>query len=69
MIDMRSLTRRERVAAILLLCGLSIEAFSVLWTRPVAFVIFVVFGISLIVAGILLFLYSVVSLALKPPPK
>jgi hypothetical protein len=56
------LERRLQVAGSLLLLGLLIEALSVVWTRPVAFVVFVSLGGSLFAAGILLYLYSLVSI-------
>jgi membrane protein implicated in regulation of membrane protease activity len=52
--------RRLQFAGSFLILALLIEAFTILWTRPVAFVVFVALGGVLFVAGILLYLYSLV---------
>ncbi len=55
------LEQRLRFAGILIILGLLIEAICVLWTRPIAFLVFVGFGGALFAAGILYYLYSLVS--------
>ena len=61
----RSLTspiqRRMRVSAILVSLGLLVELLSLLWTHPLAFLASAMVGIPLVGLGILIFLYSLVS--------
>ncbi len=66
MLNAQPLERRLQFAGILLISGLLIEAFSVVWTRPVAFVVFVGLGGALFAAGILLYLYSLISVKAAP---
>ena len=61
MLNAQPLQRRLQFAGGFLILALLIEAFTVLWTRPVAFVVFVGLGGLLFAAGILLYLYSLVS--------
>jgi len=61
-----TIERHLQIAGALLIAGLLIEALSVVWNRPIAFVIFVGVGGFLIAAGILLYLYSLVSVAASP---
>jgi hypothetical protein len=60
------LERRLQFAGVLLILGLFIEALSVIWNRPVAFVVFVSLGGLLFAAGMLLYLYSLVSVKAAP---
>ena len=53
--------RRIRYSGMLIVVGLLIQAFTLLWTHPLAFVCFLMVGCPLTGAGILLFLYSLVS--------
>ena len=53
--------RRLRVSGMLVIFGLLVEALCLLWSRPIAFVVLVGLGGLLIASGILLFLYSLVS--------
>jgi hypothetical protein len=53
-----------RLAGLLLIIGLCIEAISLQWVHPIAFLAFFVGGGSFLGAGVLLFLYSIVS---RPP--
>jgi polyferredoxin len=57
----RVMEKRIRISAVLLILGLLIEAFSLHWAHPTAFVVFVGIGGTMIGAGILLFLYSVLA--------
>jgi hypothetical protein len=50
-----------RISGVLLLLGLCTEAISLIWVHPIAFILFFVVGGALLAAGILLFLYSLVS--------
>jgi len=51
-----------RIAAILVAAGLLVEVLVLRGLRPSAFLIFVLAGIPLVAAGVLVFLYSLVSL-------
>lgn len=62
MLSRQLLERRLQFAGGLLLSGLLVEAISVVWTRPIAFIVFVGLGGLLFAAGILLYLYSLVSI-------
>ena len=61
MLNAQPLKRRLQFAGGFLILALLVEAFTVLWTRPVAFVVFVGLGGLFFGAGILLYLYSLVS--------
>lgn len=50
-----------RAAGVLILIGLLIEALTLWWARPVAFLVFALVGVPFVFAGILCFLYSLVS--------
>jgi hypothetical protein len=54
--------RRLEVSGTLILMGLLVEAICLLWPRPIAFVVFVLLGGLLVGVGVLLFLYSLVTL-------
>lgn len=56
--------RRLRIAGILLLLGLGVEAASLHWAHPTAFLIFVLVGGFSMAAGIVVYLYSL----LPAPP-
>jgi hypothetical protein len=49
------------VAGIILIAGLLIEALCLLWARPISFVIFVAVGGLFLFAGVVVFLFSLVS--------
>jgi len=53
--------RRVRISGTLVLVGLLIELLSLLWATPAAFIFFLFPGALLMSAGILLYLYSLVS--------
>ena len=55
------LERRLRISGTLIILGLIVEAVCLLWSRPLAFVLFIGFGGTLLTAGILFYLYSLVS--------
>ena len=61
MLSAQPLERRLQLAGSLLILGLLIEALCVVWTRPIAFVVFAGFGGILLAAGILVYLYSLVG--------
>jgi hypothetical protein len=66
MLSGQLIERRLQFAGSFVILGLLIEAVSVLWTRPIAFVVFVILGGVLFAAGILLYLYSLVSVRAAP---
>jgi hypothetical protein len=53
--------RRLRIAGIIIIAGLSVALFSLSWSHPTAFLVFIVLGGVLIGVGILFYLYSLVS--------
>ena len=53
--------RRVRLAAILICLGLAVLLLTLVRVHPLAFMAFILMGCPLVVAGILLFLYSIVS--------
>ncbi len=55
------LEKRLRLAGFLLVIGLLMEAICLQWARPVAFILLVVVGGALCAAGIVVYLYSLVS--------
>jgi hypothetical protein len=55
------LEKRLQMAGTLLIAGLLIEALCLLAAKPIAFVIFVAVGGLLLFAGVVLFLFSLVS--------
>ncbi len=56
------LTRRLRIAAVLVILGLVVELASLTWRHPTAFIFFLGAGGLLMAAGILYFLYYVALL-------
>ena len=56
-----NMDRRLRIAGTLIVLGLLIELGSLLWSHPLAFILFIVVGGLLMAAGILVYLYSLVS--------
>jgi hypothetical protein len=57
----RIIERRIRWSGGLIVAGLVVQLLSLLWTHPLAFVGFLMIGCPLVAAGILFFLYSLVS--------
>jgi hypothetical protein len=58
--------KRFRLAAMLLICGLLVEAICLLWARPLGFILLVCGGGLLCAAGIILYLYSLLSVGETP---
>jgi hypothetical protein len=50
-----------RLAGMFLIAGLLVEAICLLWARPLAFILLVAVGGFLCAAGIVVYLYSLVS--------
>ena len=55
------LERKLRTAGAMIIAGLLVELFSLHWTHPTSFLVFMIFGGALIGAGILCYLYSLVA--------
>jgi hypothetical protein len=53
--------RRVRISAALVFLGLIVELTALRWSHPTAFLVFAFVGIPLVGAGIVVFLYSLVS--------
>jgi hypothetical protein len=52
---------RVRLAGFLIAVGLIIQLMTFIWIHPLAFIGFAVIGCPLVAAGVLIFLYSLVS--------
>jgi uncharacterized membrane protein len=61
-IESARIERSLRVPGILLIAGLAIELISLLWNKPLAFILFAFVGGVFLLGGILLYLYSLVSM-------
>ncbi len=59
--------RRIRLAGILLIAGLLVELVTLRWSRPTAFLLFLLLGGLLMALGIGVYLISLVSAENKPP--
>jgi hypothetical protein len=66
MLSVEQLEKRRQVAGVFIVLGLVTEALCLIWSTPIAFVIFVAIGGLLMFVGIVLYLYSLVS-DLKAP--
>jgi hypothetical protein len=55
------IARSLRVSGVLLIMGLGVELISLLWEKPLAFLLFAFIGGALFMVGILLYLYSLIS--------
>lgn len=53
--------QRIRWAGILVVAGLAVQMLTLLWTHPLAFMVFLLVGCPLVAAGILFYLYSLAS--------
>jgi hypothetical protein len=56
-----TIERRIRWSGLLIVLGLLLQMLTLLWTHPLAFMCFLMIGCPLVAAGMLLFLYSLVS--------
>lgn len=56
-----TLQERLRLSALLVMIGLVVEAASLTWRHPTAFIVFVLVGGTAMAAGMLLFLWAIVS--------
>jgi hypothetical protein len=55
------IARSLRLPGVLLVLGLAIELVSLLWAKPLAFILFAFLGGALFLAGIFLYLYSLIA--------
>jgi len=51
-----------RIAGVFVLLGLLVEVLALRWVHPAAFLVFAFIGIPIAVMGIVIYLYSLVSL-------
>ena len=58
--------RRLRISGMLIVLGLVVEALSLIRIHPLAFLGFMFVGGGLLVAGIAIYLYSLVSVTSRP---
>jgi hypothetical protein len=58
---LKPMERRLRVAGIVVLFGLLLEAVSLVWDSPLSFVLVLMGGAALMVAGIVYYLISLVT--------
>jgi hypothetical protein len=61
MSDPQSRVERElKIAAYLLIAGLAVEGITLHWAHPTSFVLFIILGGVLVLAGILIYLFATV---------
>ena len=56
-----SLYKRLQLSGMLVAAGLLVEVVTLYWAHPLAFLAFILLGGTLVAAGMLLYLYSIVS--------
>ncbi len=67
MLSTNLLGKRLQLAGLFLVLGLLIEGLCLVWSTPIAFVIFVAIGGLFMSIGIAIYLYSLVSAFPHPP--
>jgi hypothetical protein len=65
-ISQNPMERRLRIAGIFVLLGLLVEMAALRWIHPAAFLVFAFVGIPIASLGILIYLYSLVSIRNLP---
>ncbi len=55
------------LAACLIIAGLAVQLLTLFWAHPLSFVLFLGMGLSLTVAGILLYFYAILTWERKTP--
>jgi uncharacterized membrane protein YczE len=60
------LSRRLRLAGILVALGLLVEAATMYWPHPTAFLVFLGVGALLVAAGVLVYLVALVAIVTVP---
>jgi hypothetical protein len=66
MLSTNSPEKRRRLAGVCLVVGLVVEALCLIWATPIAFVVFVAIGGSLMFVGLVLYLTSLVNTLATP---
>ena len=66
MLSTNPLEKRRQFAGLCLAVGLVVEALCLLWASPIAFVLFVTIGGSLMFVGLVLYLTSLVNTPVTP---
>jgi uncharacterized membrane protein YczE len=61
-----ALSRRLKLAGILVALGLVVEALTMFWRHPTAFLVFLFLGALLVGAGVLLYLFTIATYAPAP---
>jgi len=61
MLSSNPLEKRLQLAGIFLIAGLLVEAICLFWALPITFVIFAMLGGFLMLVGLAIFLYSLIS--------
>lgn len=61
MINEEIMAKRLRSAGILLIIGLLVEAVSLFWNHPLSFIAFTSIGLLLLIAGVVLYLFSLLQ--------
>lgn len=57
-----NITRKLQVAGVLIVLGLVVELLTLAWNNPISFIVFLGIGGLLMFAGIVLYLWSLVSM-------
>ena len=65
--DAPPLIRRLRLAGLLVTLGLIVEAITLFWSHPTAFLVFLGLGGLLVAAGVLLYLFTIATYPSAPP--
>jgi hypothetical protein len=60
------LIRRLKLAGLLVVLGLIVEAITLFWSHPTAFLVFLFLGALLVVAGVLLYLFAIATYSAPP---
>jgi len=61
------LTRRLRLSGLLVILGLIVEAITLFWAHPTAFLVFLGLGGLLVAAGVLLYLFALATYSSSSP--
>ncbi len=61
------LIRRLQLSGLLVTLGLIVEAVTLFWSHPTAFLVFLGLGGLLVAAGVLLYLFSIATYPSAPP--
>jgi len=63
------LIRRLRLAGLLVVLGLIVEAVTLFWSHPTAFLVFLGLGALLVGLGVLCYLFAIVTDPSAPPQR